>query len=130
MGSSPSLINAYNAFTLELMLRARLALPASIRDLPDPQKQVRWTLAGERVSLDNIELASSGLFPDPTFATINCASVGCPPLRAGAFTGQLSEQLDVVTHCPVRPAVCPRGGYKQSGPHQDPRLVRQRHDRW
>ena len=93
------LINAYNAFTLELMLEPG-TLPASIRDLPDPWKQVRWTLAGDRVSLDNIEHGLiRPLFHDPRIHfAVNCASIGCPPLRTGAFTGKgLSEQLDAVT---------------------------------
>jgi len=91
------LINAYNAFTLRLILD-HLPL-ASIRDIPADQRwdARRWTVAGRRVSLTMIEhdyLRADFVEPRIHFA-INCASVGCPPLRRGAFTAKdIDAQLD------------------------------------
>ena len=91
------LINAYNALTLSLIVEQQ-PLPASIRDLPDPWSTQRWTVAGQTVSLDDIEhglLRPIFRAPRLHFA-LNCASVGCPPLRATPFTGdQVDQQLAV-----------------------------------
>jgi len=92
------LINAYNAFTVELILTKYPAL-ASIKDLgsvfSSPWKPKWITLLGGKVSLDDIEhgmLRERGRFDDPRvhFAA-NCASIGCPPLREEAF---VAERLD------------------------------------
>ena len=83
------LINAYNALTLEWIVD-NLPL-ASIRDTDDPWKAKRHTLAGQQVSLDFIEhslLRVPELFDEPRIHFgVNCASLGCPPLRAEAYTG-------------------------------------------
>ncbi len=90
------LINAYNAFTLSWIVAAREDL-ASIRDTLDPWSAKRWSLGGHSVSLDEIE---HGLlrtqFPDPRIHfAVNCASLGCPPLRARAFVAAtLEKDLD------------------------------------
>lgn len=96
------LINAYNAFTVELVL-TRYPDLASIRDLggvfSTPWK-TRWiTLLGGRVSLDDIEhamLRRRGDYDDPRIHfAVNCASVGCPALREQAYTpAMLDAQLD------------------------------------
>lgn len=96
------LLNAYNAFTVELVLGRYPGL-ASIRDLGSlfstPWKP-RWiALLGAEVSLDDIEhtmLRRRGAYDDPRvhFAA-NCASVGCPALRDEAFAAAtLDAQLD------------------------------------
>ena len=93
------LINAYNAFTIRLIVQ-QPALPNSIRDLPDPWGSASWTLGGERVSLDDIEHALlRPVFRDPRLHfALNCASIGCPPLRSEPFVGdRLDTQLDTVT---------------------------------
>lgn len=90
------LINAYNAFTLRLIVE-QPERPASIRALPDPWGQARWTLAGAAVSLDDIEHGLlRPIYQDPRLHfALNCASMGCPPLRAAPYEGPgLDAQLD------------------------------------
>lgn len=96
------LINAYNAFTVELIL-TRWPKLESIKDLgsflQSPWKPKWVPLLGARVSLDDIEhemLRARGRFDDPrVHFAVNCASVGCPALREEAFdAGRLDAQLD------------------------------------
>jgi len=96
------LINAYNAFTVELILTKYPALK-SIKDLgslfSSPWKPAWIDLLGEKVSLDGIEhgmLRARGRYDDPRIHfAVNCASVGCPMLREEAYTaGRLDAQLD------------------------------------
>lgn len=103
------LINAYNAFTLKLILEhwdgGRLA---SIKDIPADQRwdAVRWNVGGPVWSLNQIEQEQiRPKFREPRihFALV-CAAIGCPPLRAEAYTGarleaQLSDQAEYMhTH--------------------------------
>jgi len=90
------LINAYNAFTLKLILDH---YPVdSIEDIParDRWKARRWSLAGKTLSLDDIEHGEvRPKFAEPRihFALV-CAAIGCPPLRNEAYTAsRLEEQL-------------------------------------
>lgn len=90
------LINAYNAFTLRLILD-KYPLD-SIKDIPSKRRwdDDRWTLAGRKLSLSQIENDYLRVkFKDPrVHFAINCASMGCPPLRAEAYTGaRIEEQL-------------------------------------
>lgn len=96
------LINAYNAFTVELIL-TRYPKLASIRDLgsllSNPWKPKFIALLGTEMSLDNIEhdtLRAKGRYDDPRIHfAVNCASVGCPMLREEAFVAErLDAQLD------------------------------------
>lgn len=96
------LINAYNAFTVELILRQD-ARPASIRDIGSifrgPWSQRFFTLLGERRTLDEVEhdlIRGNPALMDPRIHfAVNCASVGCPALRPEAYTGAaLDRQLD------------------------------------
>ena len=96
------LINAYNAFTVELILTKYPGL-ASIKDLgsvfASPWKPKWIQLLGGKVSLDDIEhgmLRERGRFDDPrVHFAVNCASIGCPPLREEAFVAErLDAQLD------------------------------------
>lgn len=96
------LINAYNAYTVELILRAD-ALPASIKDLGSlfrsPWKQRFFTLLGEERHLDDVEhdlLRGAEGFNEPRIHfAVNCASIGCPALRPEAYTaGALDAQLE------------------------------------
>ncbi len=96
------LINAYNAFTVELIL-TRYPKLQSIRDLGSLLKKP-WSikniaLLGDTVTLDNIEhdmLRKRGRYDDPrVHFAVNCASVGCPMLREEAFVGdRLEAQLE------------------------------------
>lgn len=93
------LINAYNAYTLSLILE-NYGKIKSIRDLDKPWKTVRYTIDGDKVSLDNIEHnLLRPVFKDPRIHfAVNCASIGCPSLANFAFEGKtLDAQLETVT---------------------------------
>ena len=96
------LINAYNAYTVELILTKYPALN-SIKDLggllSTPWKPKWIALLGGKVSLDDIEhemLRRRGRYDDfRVHFAVNCASIGCPPLREEAFVPErLDAQLD------------------------------------
>lgn len=106
------LINAYNAWTVELILRSFPKLK-SIKDLGSlfstPWKQRFFTLFGEQQSLDGIEhglLRGAADYDDPrVHFAVNCASVGCPALRPEAYRGvDLDTQLDDQTRRFLRDA--------------------------
>jgi hypothetical protein len=97
-------INAYNAYTIELINRHRER--DSIRNInrtaglfaghgPWREKLVR--VGGQAFHLDNVEhdiIRKQFEEPRIHFALV-CAAMGCPPLRSEAFTGvRLFEQLD------------------------------------
>lgn len=99
------LINAYNAFTVELIL-TRYPDLKSIKDLgsllSSPWKPKWITLLGNQVSLDDIEhamLRKRGDYDDPrVHFAVNCASIGCPALREEAFVAaRLDAQMDEQT---------------------------------
>lgn len=99
------LINAYNAWTVELILGAWPDL-ASIRDLGSflrtPWQRAFIPLLGDTVSLDNIEhdmIRGWDRYNEPRIHfAVNCASIGCPALRHEAFRAQdLDAQLDEQT---------------------------------
>lgn len=98
------LINAYNAFTVELIL-TRYPDLKSIKDLGSlfsgPWSRKWIDLVGEVRGLDNIEhvmFREKGGYDEPrVHFAVNCASIGCPMLREEAFTAvaldaQLEEQ--------------------------------------
>ncbi|MFZ2653120.1 MAG: DUF547 domain-containing protein [Burkholderiaceae bacterium] len=94
------LINAYNAFTVELILTKYPDLK-SIKDLggffSSPWKIKFFKLLGEERHLDWIEHEQlRPNYADPrVHAAVNCASIGCPALRHEAFTApKLDSQLD------------------------------------
>ena len=92
------LINAYNAFTVELVL-TRYPKLASIKALggflQSPWQQKFVPLLGQVVSLDAIEhdmLRARGRYDEPRIHfAVNCASIGCPSLREEAY---VAERLD------------------------------------
>lgn len=91
------LINAYNAFTLRLILDY---YPLdSIRDIPANRRwdDSRWNIAGRTYSLNEIEHEQiRPMFREPRihFALV-CAAVGCPMLRREAYVAtRVDEQLD------------------------------------
>jgi len=96
------LLNAYNSWTVELILTRYPDLD-SIKDLgsffQSPWKRSFITLFGEEVSLDDIEhemIRGSGRYNDPRIHfAVNCASIGCPALRPEPYRGSgLQRQLD------------------------------------
>lgn len=99
------LINAYNAWTVELILSAWPDLD-SIKDLgglfSSPWRKDFIPLLKEIRSLDNIEhglIRGSGRYNDPRIHfAVNCASIGCPALRDEAYVAErLDRQLDQQT---------------------------------
>jgi hypothetical protein len=99
------LINAYNAWTVQLIVEADPGLK-SIRDLgsllQSPWKKRFIPLLGETRSLDDIEhgiIRGSGRYGDPRIHfAVNCASIGCPALIADAYVGaRLDVQLERAT---------------------------------
>lgn len=90
------LLNAYNAFTLRLILDHYPI--GSILDIPVARRWSarRWRLAGRTVSLDEIEnelIRPNFKEPRIHFALV-CAAKGCPRLRAEAYVpDRLEEQL-------------------------------------
>ncbi|MAE67526.1 MAG: hypothetical protein CMJ18_24980 [Phycisphaeraceae bacterium] len=94
------LINAYNAFTLRLILDywddGRLK---SIKDIPGSKrwKHVRWRVGPHTWSLNQIEHEQiRPVFDEPRihFALV-CAAASCPKLRNEAFVAnRLEEQLE------------------------------------
>ncbi len=94
------LINAYNAFTVELIL-TRYPDLKSIKDLgsfvQSAWKKKFFTLLGDERHLDWIEHEQlRPRYNEPrVHAAVNCASIGCPALRDEAFTAaKLEAQLE------------------------------------
>jgi hypothetical protein len=96
------LINAYNAFTIKLILSKYPNLE-SIKDLgsffSSPWKKKFFTLLGSKRHLDEIEhdiIRQPGAFDDPRIhSAVVCASIGCPGIRNEAFVAdRLEEQLE------------------------------------
>jgi hypothetical protein len=99
------LINAYNAWTVELILTKYPDLE-SIKDLgtlfQSPWKKAFAFLLGEKRSLNDIEhglIRGSGRYNEPRIHfAVNCASIGCPALRNQAYRGDILEkQLEEAT---------------------------------
>lgn len=96
------LINAYNAFTVELIL-ANYPVK-SIKDIGSDLFNNRWKkkffkLLGQDSYLDQVEhemLRKPGAYNEPrVHFAVNCASIGCPMLREEAYTASaLEAQLE------------------------------------
>jgi hypothetical protein len=88
-------INAYNAFTIELINRNEER--RSIRKISRPWSTRFIRIGGRTLSLDDIEheiVRKEFREPRIHFALV-CAAKGCPPLRSEAYTGPMLErQLD------------------------------------
>ncbi len=103
------LLNAYNAYMLQLVLDN--GGPAKVklitRDIDDPFKKQRWTLAGVRVSLDDVEHGKvRNDFREPRIHwALVCGAFSCPKLRNEAYAGdkleaQLADQAKFVHTSP------------------------------
>ncbi|MBJ2130241.1 DUF547 domain-containing protein [Alteromonas sp. IB21] len=103
------LINAYNAYTIDLILTQYPDLD-SIRDLggffSSPWKKEVAPLLGKTLTLDEIEHEfirgqsqnTKGYNEPRIHFAVNCASIGCPALREEAYVGEkLDSQLDAQT---------------------------------
>lgn len=104
------LINAYNAWTIELVLTKYPDI-TSIKDLgslfQSPWRKRFIPLLGKNRSLDNIEhdlIRGSDRYQDPRIHfAVNCASIGCPALLPRAYIGQhLEQQLEQSTRLFLR----------------------------
>lgn len=92
-------INAYNLCTLKLIVDHYPL--KSIKDIPRT-KRWKWkgfTIAGEKLSLDEIEHEKLRPMGDPRIHfAINCASKSCPPLLPKLYNvDDLEDDLDSVT---------------------------------
>ena len=92
-------VNAYNAYTLKLMLDE--GPPESILNLDGGKvwETRRFPVAGESLTLNQLEHERARKLADGrVHAVVNCASKGCPPLPPTPLTpsGQ-SAQLDRAT---------------------------------
>ncbi len=83
-------INAYNALTIDLILRNYPI--KSIKDIKDPWKQRHWKLGEKWYNLDEIEHDVLRKMNEPRihFAIV-CASYSCPKLQNKAFTASNLE---------------------------------------
>jgi Protein of unknown function, DUF547 len=95
------LINAYNGFTLDLILQNYPV--KSIKDIggvfDDRWNRKFFTLLGQEFSLNKIEhdtVRKPGAYDEPrAHFALNCASIGCPTLREEAYTSEkLETQLE------------------------------------
>ena len=99
------LLNAYNAWTVELILTEYPNLD-SIKDLGSffrsPWKKSFIPLLGKVLSLDDIEhnlIRGDNKYQEPRIHfAVNCASIGCPALREEAYeASKLDMQLEQQT---------------------------------
>jgi Protein of unknown function, DUF547 len=92
-GKKARLINAYNAMTMEWIVENYPV--KSIWDTPRPFKARRFHLAGEAISLDEIESRLREMKDPRIHAALVCAARSCPPLRREAYTAaNIDGQLD------------------------------------
>jgi hypothetical protein len=119
-------INAYNAYTIQLIrdegpvksikdLGGFFSSPWEKKFIPMPAFDPEGK--NKKLTLDEIEHELlRPVFKDArVHAAINCASMGCPPLRATAFSAeglddQLEDQVGVWLSDPTRNQVSPSGG--------------------
>ncbi len=90
-------INAYNAMTIDLILRNYPV--KSIKDIKDPWKQRLWKLGKKKYNLEDIEHQILRKMDEPRihFAIV-CASYSCPKLLNEAYTASnLKQQLTNAT---------------------------------
>lgn len=86
-------INAYNAYTVQLILDNYPT--KSIKDISDPWGKKFFTLGNKKYSLEEIEHEILRKMDEPRIHfAINCASFSCPNLRNEAYTeAKLEQQL-------------------------------------
>ncbi len=100
-------INAYNALTLEAIIRnypiesslvRSVVYPKnSIRQIPGVWEKLRFIVAGREITLNEIEHgALRAKFNEPRIhVALVCAALSCPPLRSEPYNAEnLDRQLD------------------------------------
>ncbi|GER58223.1 DUF547 domain-containing protein [Patiriisocius marinus] len=89
-------MNAYNAMTIDLILRNWPV--ESIKDIKKPWDQRYWKLGDKYYNLEEIEHQILRKMGDARIHFgINCASFSCPPLLNEAFTAaKVASQLNIV----------------------------------
>lgn len=93
-------INAYNAYTLKLILKNLPVKSITKLDNGKPWDKAAYVVAGKKLSLNDIEHKKlRPVYKDARIHfAVNCASVGCPKLRPFAFMPDtLDKQLEEVT---------------------------------
>jgi hypothetical protein len=94
-GSLSFWLNLYNAGALSLAADAWLRGETTVLRLPGAFDETWATIAGEPLSLNDIEHGKIRRFGDPRLhAALVCGSVSCPTLRYEPFSEPLSLQLD------------------------------------
>ena len=90
-------INAYNAMTIDLIIRNQPI--GSIKDIDNPWKQSLWKLGDAMYNLNTIEHQILRKMENPRIHfAINCASFSCPVLLNVAFTAHsVDTQLEALT---------------------------------
>lgn len=90
-------INAYNA-VVALFVLERYPGIESVRDVDGFFDELETTVAGELLTLDEIESRSRDLGDPRVHFAVVCASTSCPDLRPEAFRAErLDEQLEEET---------------------------------
>ncbi len=121
------LINAYNAFTVEIILRSyssiatlrayapvTLSWKSQLISMMKNQRELEFiSLLGEFISLNTIEnemIRKPGNFNEPRIHfALNRASIGCPALLNRAYTGmELEQQLEAATRAFLSDRSCNR----------------------
>lgn len=88
-------INVYNAAALELGAGAERDGVPTVFGIPGAFTSPAVMIAGETLSLDQIEHAKVRRFGDPRIhAGLVCGAMSCPTLRREPYTGGVDSQLD------------------------------------
>ncbi len=112
-------INAYNALTLEVILRNYPIRPSAVRSVVYPENSIRqlpavwdnfrFVIAGREMSLNDVEHATlRAKFHEPRIhVALVCAAMSCPSLHNEPYTTEkLDSQLDAQARIFLR---IPRG---------------------
>ncbi len=93
-------LNLYNAGALDLAAETHVAGRSSVLRTPGAFQRKWATVAGERLSLDDIEHGKIRRFGDPRIhSALVCGSASCPTLRLEPYDGAtLDEQLEKQMH--------------------------------
>ncbi len=89
-------LNLYNAGALDLAARTAVQDQSSVLRVPGGFRRPWVRIAGEDLSLDDIEHGKVRRFRDPRIhAALVCGSASCPTLRYEPYLGsQVDDQLD------------------------------------
>ncbi len=89
-------INVYNAGAIGSAASAFNASEDSVLRIPGAFSRPWVTIAGEKLSLDDIEHGKIRRFGDPRIhGALVCGSISCPTLRGAPFTGEdIEAQLE------------------------------------